>query len=126
LLPGFYPAGASGKFDPEGPAARAGKELPDASDYAWDYDTGGSIIDWSPGEVAGSTFDAEKIPKRMVDGEHVPASEDPRYLAQRQREREAVLRRRHRAAAAARRAEDREKKRKELNKRFNIPDDSER
>ena len=59
--------------------------------HAWDYDTGGSIIDWSPGKVAGSTFDAEKIPKRMVKGRHRPASLDPKYLAQRQRERDAAV-----------------------------------
>jgi len=126
LLPGFYPAGARGKFDPEGPAARAGKELPDASDYAWDYDTGGSIIDWSPGKVAGSTFDAKNLQKRMVGGKHVPASKDPKYLAQRQAERVAGKSAEIKAAAAARKAKDREKKSKEFNKRYNIPDDSER
>jgi len=31
------------------------------------------------------------VPKRMVGGEHVPASEDPEYLAQRQAEREAGI-----------------------------------
>jgi len=61
--------------------------------YVWDWETGGSVIDWSPEPLARGKLDPEAS-KRMVGGEHVPASmlpaDDP-YMMQRARERAADL-----------------------------------